>query len=88
MSNGMSTFQSYLRTASSPDPHIADTPSASGRTDYSTAGAQHAAAHIDVLGHLLAYSIAGHHNSNPFNLNYAQIHFASVAAFVAGWRSS
>ena len=23
-----------------------------------------------------------------FNLNYAQIHFASVAAFVAGWRSS
>ena len=22
------------------------------------------------------------------NLNYAQIHFASVAAFVAGWRSS
>ena len=24
----------------------------------------------------------------PFHLNYAQIHFASVAAFVAGWRSS
>ena len=23
-----------------------------------------------------------------FNLNYAQIHFASVAAFVAGWQSS
>ena len=23
-----------------------------------------------------------------FHLNYAQIHFASVAAFVAGWRSS
>ena len=23
-----------------------------------------------------------------FYLNYAQIHFASVAAFVAGWRSS
>ena len=55
-------FQSYLRTASSPDPHIADTPSVSGRTDHSTAGAQHAAAHIDVLGHLLAYSIAGHHS--------------------------
>ena len=34
----------------------------SGRTDHSTAGAQHAAAHIDVLGHLLAYSIAGHHS--------------------------
>ena len=25
---------------------------------------------------------------DPFHLNYAQIHFASVAAFVAGWRSS
>ncbi len=23
-----------------------------------------------------------------YHLNYAQIHFASVAAFVAGWRSS
>ena len=23
-----------------------------------------------------------------YYLNYAQIHFASVAAFVAGWRSS
>ena len=26
--------------------------------------------------------------SQQYNLNYAQIHFASVAAFVAGWRSS
>ncbi len=25
---------------------------------------------------------------SPLHLNYAQIHFASVAAFVAGWRSS
>ena len=25
---------------------------------------------------------------NMYHLNYAQIHFASVAAFVAGWRSS
>ena len=25
---------------------------------------------------------------NRSHLNYAQIHFASVAAFVAGWRSS
>ena len=55
-------FQRYLRTASSPDPHIADTASVSGRIDHSTAGAQHAAAHLDVLGHLLAYSIAGHHS--------------------------
>ena len=55
-------FQSYLRTASSPDPHIADAPHATGRIDHSTAGAQHAATHIDILGHLLAYSIAGHHS--------------------------
>ena len=56
-------FQSYLRTASSPDPHIADAPHATGRIDHSTAGAQHAVAtHIDILGHLLAYSIAGHHS--------------------------
>ena len=25
---------------------------------------------------------------DALNLHYAQIHFASVAAFVAGWRSS
>ena len=28
------------------------------------------------------------HLPERFHLNYAQIHFASVAAFVAGWRSS
>ena len=27
-------------------------------------------------------------NKEQYYLNYAQIHFASVAAFVAGWRSS
>ena len=26
--------------------------------------------------------------ADRYDLNYAQIHFASVAAFVAGWRSS
>ena len=52
-------FQDYLRTASSADPHIADT---AARTDHSTAGAQHAVANIEVLGHLLAYPITGHHS--------------------------
>ena len=52
-------FQQYLRSASLPDSHIADT---AARIDHSTAGAQHAVASIDVLGHLLAYPIAGHHS--------------------------
>ena len=52
-------FQDYLRAGSSADPHMADT---AARTDHSTAGAQHAVAEIDVVGHLLAYPIAGHHS--------------------------
>lgn len=51
-------FQNYLRSVS-PDPHRAD---ASPRTDHSTAGAQHAAQTLGILGHLLAYPIAGHHS--------------------------
>ena len=41
-------FQDYLRAGSSADPHMADT---AARTDHSTAGAQHAVAEIDVVGH-------------------------------------
>ena len=52
-------FQDYLRAGLSADPHIADTVA---RIDHSTAGAQHAVAAIDVLGHLLAYPIASHHS--------------------------
>ena len=37
-------------------------PSATGRIDHSTAGAQHAVSRIGILGHLLAYAIAGHHS--------------------------
>ena len=55
----LDAFQDYLRTASSADPHNADT---AARTDHSTAGAQHAVANIEILGHLLAYPIAGHHS--------------------------
>ena len=50
-------WQSYL--TSKADPHIADT---SGKLDHSTAGAQHAVQSHPVLGHLLAYAIAGHHS--------------------------
>ncbi|MCB1133249.1 MAG: CRISPR-associated endonuclease Cas3'', partial [Verrucomicrobiae bacterium] len=49
-------WQTYL--ASKADPHQAD---ASGKVDHSTAGAQHAASK-HLLGHLLAYPIAGHHS--------------------------
>ena len=55
-------FQHYLRSASSPDPHVADGLGAPGHIDHSTAGAQHAVSRIGILGHLLAYSIAGHHS--------------------------
>ncbi len=49
-------WQSYL--ASKADPH---TDEISGKVDHSTAGAQHAALN-HLLGHLLAYPIAGHHS--------------------------
>lgn len=52
-------FQCYLRNVASPDAHIADV---AARIDHSTAGAQHAVATLDILGHLLAYPIAGHHS--------------------------
>ncbi|WP_353564967.1 CRISPR-associated endonuclease Cas3'' [Haloferula sargassicola] len=49
-------WQEYL--ASKADPHVAEV---TGKTDHSTAGARHAAA-THLLGHLLAYPIAGHHS--------------------------
>ncbi len=52
------TFQNYLKTASSPDPHVADF---APKTDHSTAGAQHAVSSIKILGHLIAYVVSGHH---------------------------
>lgn len=51
-------FQTYLNTASSPDPHVAETAT---KTDHSTAGAKHAVQSLQILGHLLGYAIAGHH---------------------------
>jgi len=49
-------WQYYLKSIT--DPHIDDV---SGKVDHSTAGAQHAAAK-HFLGHIIAYSIAGHHS--------------------------
>ncbi|HHN73165.1 MAG TPA: CRISPR-associated endonuclease Cas3'', partial [Thermopetrobacter sp.] len=51
-------FQAYLRDAAGEDYHEAEL---HGRVDHTSAGAQHAVAAIRVLGHLLAYPIAGHH---------------------------
>ena len=78
-------FQSYLRTASSPDPHIADAPNATRGTDHSTAGAQHAVTHIDILGHLLAYSIAGHHSGLLDGRGSGSCLEARLAKTVAPW---
>ncbi len=52
-------FQDYLKSASSPDPHTAEYKI---KIDHSTAGAQHAVDALDLLGHLLAYAISGHHS--------------------------
>lgn len=51
-------FQEYLRAAGS-ETHQSDV---TGKVDHSTAGAQHAVAHFPVLGHLLAFALAGHHS--------------------------
>jgi len=50
-------WQAYLRSKS--DIHSDEV---SGKVDHSTAGAQHAVKSHAVLGHLFAYSIAGHHS--------------------------
>jgi len=52
-------FQNYLRKKNDINAHIETAP---GRVDHSTAGAQHAVSIIGLLGHLLAYAIAGHHS--------------------------
>jgi CRISPR-associated endonuclease/helicase Cas3 len=50
-------FQEYL--CAQGDPHVGDV---AEKVDHSSKGAQHAVAQIPVLGHLLAYVIAGHHS--------------------------
>ncbi len=51
-----SEFQHYLQI-----PTDASAETSPGHVDHSTAGAQHAARRIPILGHLLSYAIAGHH---------------------------
>ena len=77
-------FQDYLRAGSSADSHVADTAT---RTDHSTAGAQHAVANIDVLGHLLAYPIAGHHSGLLDGLGDGACLEARLTKTVETWRS-
>lgn len=50
-------WQRYLATKA--DPHLGET---HGTIDHSTAGARHAISQASILGHLLAYPIAGHHS--------------------------
>ncbi len=49
-------FQRYLRNQAE-----ACAETQPGQVDHSSAGAQHAAATISIIGHLLSYAIAGHH---------------------------
>lgn len=55
-------FQDMLEAASSDQ---SDTKRIMGRVDHSTAGAQYAVQQVPVMGHLLAYAIAGHHGGLP-----------------------
>lgn len=52
-------FQNYLKRTNDIDASIE---TERGRVDHSTAGAQHAARMLPILGHLLAYAVAGHHS--------------------------
>lgn len=49
-------WQEYLNRKA--DPHQTD---ATGTVDHSTAGAKHSVHAVSVIGHLLAFAIAGHH---------------------------
>lgn len=51
-------FQEYLRAAGG-EAHQSEV---SGRVDHATAGAQHAMATFPILGHVLAFALAGHHS--------------------------
>ena len=51
-------FQAYLRHENGLEAHMENIP---GHVDHSTFGAQNAADRLGLLGHLLAYTLAGHH---------------------------
>ncbi len=62
-------FQDYLRSCPGGDYHDAEIADGAlppnglpgWKTDHTSAGAQHAVSCVPILGHLLAYAIAGHH---------------------------
>ena len=55
-------FQSYIRSVGGIDAHIEGK---HGRVDHSTAGALYAIREFNVVGRILAYTIAGHHAGLP-----------------------
>ena len=78
-----SEFQEYLRSTAGNEKHKSDR---RGSVDHSTAGAQHAARTIDILGHLLAYPIAGHHAGLPDGLAVGACLEAKLKKVVPEWR--
>jgi len=58
LGKGSAHFQTYLLAATTA---CAEDEVLRGSVDHSTAGAQHAVESVQLLGHLLAYCIAGHH---------------------------
>jgi CRISPR-associated endonuclease/helicase Cas3 len=76
-------FQTYLRTAARPDPHAGD---AAPRTDHSTAGALHAVETLDVLGHILAYVISGHHSGLLDGRSDGACLYSRLTKVVEPWR--
>jgi CRISPR-associated endonuclease/helicase Cas3 len=75
-------FQTYLRQVGSPDSHVADH---MPKTDHSTAGAKHAVAAVEVLGHLIAYVIAGHHSGLLDGRSDGACMEARLAKWVEPW---
>ncbi|MCG2658760.1 MAG: CRISPR-associated endonuclease Cas3'' [Kiritimatiellae bacterium] len=51
-------FQAYLLRENGGEAHMENVP---GRVDHSTAGAQYTVRALPIIGHLLAYAVAGHH---------------------------
>lgn len=73
-------FQAYL--AQSHDPHQSEL---HGRVDHATAGAQNAVERLGVLGHLLAFPIAGHHSGLLDSIDQGACMQARLAKQVEPW---
>jgi CRISPR-associated endonuclease/helicase Cas3 len=76
-------FQDYLERVSHADPHIAD---GVQKTDHSSAGAQHASGFQEIVGHLLAYAIAGHHAGLLNGRDTGACQEARLAKLIEPWQ--